>query len=361
MDEILPMENKKTISRLKNSSWPEHGLESMPNCPVCGSSQRQTIYDNLVDTVFYCAPGTWSLHECKECGCAYLDPRPTQDTIHLAYSQYYTHTPPKKKDIQNLGSLWRLRRSMANGYKNWRFGTNLQPANRLGIPAALIVPKLRHQLEKSFRGLHCPKLGARLLDVGSGNGGFLELAQSIGWDVAGVDPDPVAVDTTVQRGLDVRHGGVEAFADMPERFDVITMSHVIEHVHDPHQTLQTIYRLLKPGGFLWLNTPNIHSFGHEYYGQNWRGLEPPRHLILFNLEAISTLLKNVGYSYVVNKSTNQNFTNMAVKSEALSKGIDPYSISKVNLHHRLTGTLMNIRTRFLPHRTEFLTLKAFKS
>jgi 2-polyprenyl-3-methyl-5-hydroxy-6-metoxy-1,4-benzoquinol methylase len=229
------------------------------------------------------------------------------------------------------------------------------------MPAAFIVPKWRKKLKHRFRHLPRPNPGARLLDVGSGNGGFLELAQSAGWDVTGVDPDPLAVESAVHRGLNVRHGGIEACADMNESFDVVTMNHVIEHVHDPFNTLQVAYKLLKSGGFIWLSTPNIESFGYEFYGRNWRGLEPPRHLILFNLDAISTLLQKVGFSSIENKSTNQNFTNMAVKSEALSKGIDPYSTLKVKLNHRFTGSLMDMKTRFQPHRTEFITLKAFKS
>jgi len=156
-----------------------------------------------------------------------------------------------------------LKRSMANGYRNWKYGTNLKPANPLGIPLALAFPAARQMLDQSFRNLHRPGRGERLLDVGFGSGEFLEYAKTAGWEVAGVDPDPVSVESAVQRGLNVRHGGVEAYADMPESFDVITMSHVIEHVHDPHETLKTIYRLLKPGGFLWLTTPNIQSLGHK--------------------------------------------------------------------------------------------------
>ncbi|MCF8095627.1 MAG: methyltransferase domain-containing protein [Desulfobacteraceae bacterium] len=352
---------KKETMEVTKKQWPEHGLERVPNCPVCGSSQRDLLHSNLTDQVFFCAPGKWSLYECQDCRCAFLDPRPSPDTIHLAYSKYYTHTSPNKEEIQKLSPLRRIRRSMANGYKNWRFGTDLKPSNRLGIPAAMIIPGLRDRLEQGFRNLPKPNAGARLLDVGFGSGAFLEAAQSMGWKVAGVDPDPVSVESAVKRGLDVRHGGIEAYADMPGCFDVVTMSHVIEHVHDPYDTLQTIYRLLKPGGFLWLSTPNIHSFGHEYYGRNWRGLEPPRHLILFNWYAIREILKKNGFTSIQKDKNNRHFASLAAKSEALSKGLDPYSFSKVSLRHRLTGILTGIRTRFQPHRTEFITLKAYKS
>jgi 2-polyprenyl-3-methyl-5-hydroxy-6-metoxy-1,4-benzoquinol methylase len=286
---------------------------------------------------------------------------PSKDTVHLAYQQYYTHTPPGNVDIETMGLLRRIRRSMANGYKNWRYGTGLRPATNLGVTAAMILPGLRQRIDQGFRNLPRPHPNARLLDVGFGSGAFLESAKNAGWNVAGVDPDPVSVDSAIKRGLNVRAGGVEAFADMPESFDVVTMSHVIEHVHAPWKTLKSIYHLLKPGGFLWLSTPNIQSFGHEYYGKNWRGLEPPRHLILFNWQAISELLRNTGFKSIQCHNNNLNFATLAAKSEALSKGLDPYSLSKVNLHLRFKGAFIGMRTRFQPHRTEVITLKAYKS
>jgi len=348
-----------TSTKPIDEPWPVEGLQSVPDCPVCGSSQRTLLHDRLKDRVFFCAPGTWSLYECGDCGCAYLDPRPSPDTIYLAYREYYTHASPKNDGSDAMRFSQWLKRSMANGYRNWKYGTNLKPANPLGIPLALAFPAARQMLDQSFRNLHRPGPGERLLDVGFGSGEFLEYAKTAGWEVAGVDPDPVSVESAVQRGLNVRHGGVEAYADMAESFDVITMSHVIEHVHDPHETLKTIYRLLKPGGFLWLSTPNIQSLGHKYYGRNWRGLEPPRHLILFNWNALIEQIQKVGFNSVQKNETNPNFADLAAKSEAIARGIDPYSSSK-RFRHSLKGALANFRTRFHPYQTEFITLKAYK-
>jgi 2-polyprenyl-3-methyl-5-hydroxy-6-metoxy-1,4-benzoquinol methylase len=295
------------------------------------------------------------------CRCAYLDPRPSKDTVHLAYQQYYTHSPPGNVDIETMGLLRRIRRSMANGYKNWRYGTDFPPATNLGVVAAMILPVLRQRLDQGFRNLPRPHQNAHLLDVGFGSGAFLESAKTAGWKVAGVDPDPVSVESAIKRGLNVRAGGVEAFADMPESFDVVTMSHVIEHVHDPCKTLQSIYHLLKPGGFLWLSTPNIQSFGHEYYGRNYYHLDPPRHLVLFNWRIMLSTLKKIGFTEYDIISSNYSFASNAAKSEAIMKSLNPRTEFKVCLRHRLKGILAGIRTRFQPHRTEFIILKAYKS
>ena len=72
-----------------------------------------------------------------------LDPRPTPETIHLTYQEYYTHTAPSKSSSQPLSLLRRWRRALANDYRNWRFGTAFQPANKMGRFAFALLPEQR--------------------------------------------------------------------------------------------------------------------------------------------------------------------------------------------------------------------------
>ena len=105
------------------------------------------------------------------------------------------------------------------------------------------------------------KANERLLDLGCGNGSFLLRARCAGWDVVGLDPDPKAVEVACSQGLDVRLGDLGTLDPSIEQFDVITLAHVIEHVHHPAKVLEACYRLLRTGGFLWIrvfllfNTP----------------------------------------------------------------------------------------------------------
>jgi SAM-dependent methyltransferase len=83
-----------------------------------------------------------------------------------------------------------------------------------------------------------------------------------------------------------------------QTFDAITLSHVIEHVAAPRIMLQDCWRLLKPGGYIWVETPNADSMGYEIYGSNWRGLEVPRHLVLFTADSLRLNLEQAGFERI---------------------------------------------------------------
>jgi len=272
--------------------WPADGLESVPVCPLCGSADREILHKGMTDRVFYCAPGEWSLFRCLGCSSGYLDPWPTPETLGMAYASYYTHTtqtPPAD------GLMGRVRQRAANGYRNYRFGTQDQPASAvLGRLVPVVLPQQSETIDAESRHLPPAKPGDRLLDVGCGNGQFLDFARRAGWAVTGVDLDEKAVEAARSRGLDVRHGGIEVLEGV-EQFDGITMGHVIEHVYDPRGLLAKVFALLKPGGWVWIDTPNLDSLGHERYGADWRDLDPPRHLILFTLDSLRGCLRDAGF------------------------------------------------------------------
>src|SRR5438067_9223839 len=79
-------------------NWPDEGLQSVKVCPICDSGKRIQLYSNLIDKVFRTAPGRWTLYQCQGCSSAYLDPRPTPESIHLAYKNYYTHSGYDARD-----------------------------------------------------------------------------------------------------------------------------------------------------------------------------------------------------------------------------------------------------------------------
>lgn len=336
--------------------WPRDGLESVPACPVCGSVNRDVLYEGLTDRVFHCAPGVWTMKCCNDCGCGYLDPRPTADTVHMAYENYYTHSADSEEEREVPANF---KRRLVNGYRNYRFGSNLQPAASLGVAVLYSLPALRRRVDCSTRCLPRVRTDSRLLDVGFGGGEYLGLARSLGWRVAGVDPDRVAVENAKASGLTVREGGAEAFMDQPASFDAVTLNHIIEHVHDPRQTLRDVFDLLKPGGFLYLETPNIDALGRRDFGEYWRGIEAPRHLTLFSWRSLEGLLRQIGFEIGSRYVRSEEYSPIAAKSRAIREGSDPYS-GRPKVVDRVRGLLYSLYLRFNHTCTEVITITAHK-
>jgi 2-polyprenyl-3-methyl-5-hydroxy-6-metoxy-1,4-benzoquinol methylase len=289
------------------AEWPADGLETVPNCPVCRSRERQLAYGGLTDQVFRCAPGKWDIYRCGACGSGYLDPRPNLASIGLAYKNYYTHAPigvPKPES----GSPWRQwRTSERNGFLNRHYGYQLQPATSIQF----FISQRRQRRFDRFTGyLRFTSPGARVLDIGCGNGSFLLQMRLLGWETAGVESDAAAVEQARKAGLDV-HLELSPRRLWPDGFfDAITMFHVMEHLHDPLQQLSDCRQLLKPGGQLMIATPNYDAVGREYFGPDWRGLEIPRHLVLFTEKSLWAAMERAGFAVNRPLRPNLNARNM---------------------------------------------------
>jgi SAM-dependent methyltransferase len=335
----------------RSDKWPPEGLETLGACPVCGSPERSLLHRALRDDIFFVAPGTWTMWKCGGCGSGYLDPRPDRATIGLAYERYYTHGPEEAAPPPT--GLRKVRAALANGYRNARYGTRLRPASRLGAVLGAVVPPLRSPLDIGFRYL--PKRAGRVLDIGCGGGEWLLTAQSAGWEACGADPDPVAAARCREKGLDVRSGGSEAWLDQAGGFDAVTMNHVIEHLHDPGATLADILRLLKPGGQLFIETPNLEARGHRLYGASWRGLEPPRHLMLFSRASLRDLLARSGFTEIRFRKRPPPNEVIDLMSARIAAGIDPYDPA-VPAGYAPPGFAQRVRLGFAGRDVEFLTL-----
>ena len=295
-------------------------LMRVDDCPVCGSNVRTNLYHDLTDNAFGAVGGSWSLWRCQNCTSAYLDPRLSDAALPRAYTNYYTHGGP----AASAGGLkHRLKALLYRRSRRWRNRPYGSPSRRLYAGLAARWPHLAQVTERTTRYLPA-KAAGRLLDVGCGNGAYLALVRDMGWSVRGCDFDSEAVTAAAAKGLQVRVGGIESF-DVAEKFDAITMNHVIEHVPDPGDTLAQAFRRLAPGGQLFIETPNIDAQGHKIFGAHWRGLEAPRHLILFNHKSLRAVLDATGFTNIRSHPTLPGARSAILEKSALMyDGRSPY-------------------------------------
>lgn len=229
-------------------------------CPVCGSAQQQEVFTAKDHTV---SNESFMILECGSCTLRYTQGVPDEPAIGPYYhsENYISHTNTSKGFINRIYQAVRKR---------------------------TIRGKVR--LVQHTTGL---KKG-RHLDVGSGIGTFAHAMQEAGWETTGLEPDPDA------RALAKQLYGTELLPvaelyQLPEqRFDVITLWHVMEHVHDLHAYVKRMEQLLKRDGKLIVAVPNYTSKDAAIYGPYWAAYDVPRHLYHFSPESMRTLMKQHG-------------------------------------------------------------------
>jgi SAM-dependent methyltransferase len=136
----------------------------------------------------------------------------------------------------------------------------------------------------------------RLLDVGTAAGAFLKAARDRGWDAVGVEPNGwLAEWGRSEYGVSIQIGTIDDVRYPEAHFDVVTMWDVIEHTPDPAHALTRVHRLLKPGGVLIVNYPDIGSSVARFMGRRWPFLSSV-HLYYFTRETMKALLERTGYT-----------------------------------------------------------------
>jgi SAM-dependent methyltransferase len=141
----------------------------------------------------------------------------------------------------------------------------------------------------------------RLLDIGTGTGYFLAHMQNAGWQVTGLEPDGGARKVAREQfGLEVEHIN-KLYELEPKSYDVITMWHVLEHVHALNDDLAQINSLICDGGWLIIAVPNPTSSDARHYGEFWAAYDVPRHLWHFSPKSMKLLLKNHGFDLMNTK------------------------------------------------------------
>lgn len=250
-----------------------------PLCLLCGQPGRM-LYSELSDRLFG-VPGSWNTRTCPSsaCGLLWLDPQPLTDDLPRLYENYYTHTAPAEAPERHL----------------YRFLLRLTPIHRQ-----------RQRLDARYLDDLPP---GRLLEIGCGAGQWLVNMQRLGWSVQGQEVDPHITPPT---GVPIHIGPLDTAPFTPQSFDAVALNHVIEHVPDPVAFLATCRRFLRPGGRLVAITPNTDGDGHRTFGPDWLGLDPPRHLHVFNPRNLRTVAERAGLHNITIETTSARSVGVAL-------------------------------------------------
>ncbi len=238
-------------------------------CPLCGGREftvvRRSQYpDNVTAAELSRLYSASSAHvlmdqvvECGNCSLEYVNPRPDQAIIFGSYSDAVDPTFV----AQNDDRIATFRRSLE---------------------------EVLHKLSLHDGG------GRRLLDIGCAGGAFPVAARSLGFDPVGVEPSRWMADYGRRTyGLDIRDGILERGMFPEESFDYITLWDVIEHVPQPHELLTLVRDLLKPGGVLIVNYPDVGSLAARALGTRWP-FWLSVHLLYYTRRTIALQLEQAG-------------------------------------------------------------------
>src|SRR4030095_6309944 len=136
----------------------------------------------------------------------------------------------------------------------------------------------------------------RWLDIAYGEGGLLDTAERCGWKCYGTEISPQALGYGEQRGWVVT-ADAEEDPRFPRRgFDVVTMIEFLEHVTEPSSVLRSAAQWLRPGGLLYITTPNAGSLNRHFLGLDWSIFHPPEHVTIWTARGLREALAQAGFS-----------------------------------------------------------------
>ena len=237
-------------------------------CPLCGGTGSEPALE----------AGEARLVRCRACGLVRTAAAPAAG-YDAAYYSAHELADELGRDRPDLRS-----RVLDRAYRAF-----LDPASP-ALERLWLLP-----LRNRVGGL--PPRGARgdLLDVGSGDGGFMYRARAHGWRVSGVAVNAAAVASARAAGLDVREGELAGAGFEPGSFDLVRLWHVLEHLPDPVGTLATARELLRPGGLLVVGVPDFDSPVRGIAGAAWSGLQPSYHLNHFDRRTLRATAERAGF------------------------------------------------------------------
>ena len=263
-------------------------MEKIAECPVCGNSGLREF---LKSKDYFLSGKEFVIEECIQCRFRFTNPRPDVNEIVPYYesADYIAHDAGNGTMIESI----------------YKFVRNIALRNK-------------------FKVIRENSNGNNLLDIGCGTGEFLHYCKNKGFHATGIEPNPKARNFAIQNySLEVNDEN--HLKELPlSEYNVITLWHVLEHVHDLNGRIQTIKKLLKPDGTLLIAVPNSDSQDAQIFGQFWAAYDLPRHLYHFTPKTMKVLLERNGFTIFQTVPLKFDAYYISLLSEKYQKGKQNY-------------------------------------
>lgn len=241
-------------------------MKEINECLICGSKQSEPF---LVCKDYTVSQKDFAIRKCKDCGFKFTSPRPEDKDLGHYYKaeSYVSHSDTKKGFVNTL--------------YHW-------------VRSYTLIKKLQLVMQ------HTRLKQGKILDYGAGTGAFLETCKRNKWEALGIEPDETA------RKVMKEKFSISTYVSLAEAkqnnsfvgFDVITAWHVLEHVPDLKETIETFRTILKDKGILIVAVPNPGSHDALHYKEYWAAYDVPRHLWHFAPADMIKLCTDGGFKLI---------------------------------------------------------------
>ncbi|MFT4565893.1 MAG: 2-polyprenyl-3-methyl-5-hydroxy-6-metoxy-1,4-benzoquinol methylase [Saprospiraceae bacterium] len=228
-------------------------------CPICSSTK---LFPHMKVTDIPYSGETYEVEVCQNCSFALTQDAPSEEEMGKYYNfdNYMSHADAAESVVDKL----------YHKVRDWMF-------------------------VRKEKWIKAHITGRQLLDLGAGTGYFVNYMQIQDYKITGVEPEPGARKTAAEK-LGIELHSMEAMRNFEEgSFDGITMWHVLEHIHEIDAYFETINKVLKKDGALFIAVPNYTSAAKKAFEEYWNGWDVPKHLWHFSPSSMETLANKKGY------------------------------------------------------------------
>ena len=253
------------------------GQDADYNCRICGQSNYTTLLSEYKTD----SSGIYSLRRCNSCFFVSTFPFPNQDALSHQYDAAY-----------------------------WQEGSS--SSRLLDLFYALRSKGIINEL----KGLVSNQ--GKILDWGSGDCRWLKVIRDAGFKAWGID-----LYSTMPHDQSVKNATIETAGFSEASFDAITAFHLLEHLPDPVGSIREALKILKPGGVMIVETPNIDSWGFRIFKKRWQPLQLPAHLNHFSPKTLRKIFENNGGVEIIKISHFSHRASPAALVVSIFPGLEP--------------------------------------